>query len=161
MFFKKEAKRELNTMERFDVSNTYFRPALQTFTLCLGQEIQCSVHPKPTKTLPVAAVHVEYLVSSGHFRIIGVLGPDFRQGLGIFLFTTASRTALGSTQPPIQWVTGSLSLEVKRPGSEAEHSPPSSAEVKNEWSYTSTRQYVFMAWCLVKRRDNFTFTLPY
>jgi hypothetical protein len=32
----------------------------------------------------------------------------------------------------------------------------SSAEVKNAWSYTSTPQYVFMAWCLVKHRD-FTF----
>jgi hypothetical protein len=30
------------------------------------------------------------------------------------------RTALGSTQPPIQWVSGALSLEVKRPGREAE-----------------------------------------
>jgi hypothetical protein len=29
---------------------------------------------------------------------------------------------------------------------------------KNEWSYTSTPQYVFMEWCLVKHRDNFTFT---
>jgi hypothetical protein len=27
---------------------------------------------------------------------------------------------------------------VKRPGREADYSPPSSAEVKNEWSYTST-----------------------
>jgi hypothetical protein len=26
----------------------------------------------------------------------------------------------------------------KRPGREADHSPPSSAEVKNVWSYTST-----------------------
>jgi hypothetical protein len=34
---------------------------------------------------------------------------------------------------------------VKRPGREADHSPPSSAEVKNAWSYTSTPQYVFMA----------------
>jgi hypothetical protein len=58
-----------------------------------------------------------------------VLGFDFRRGLGIFLFTTASRTALGPTQPPIQWVQGALSLEVKRPGLEAVHSP-SSAEVK-------------------------------
>jgi hypothetical protein len=64
------------------------------------------------------------------------MGP--RQGLGIFLFTTASRPALGPTQPPIQWVLGSLSLRVKRPGREANHSPPSSAEVKNAWSYTST-----------------------
>jgi hypothetical protein len=53
---------------------------------------------------------------------IEVLGFDFRQGLGIFLFTTASRTALGPTQPPIQWVPGSLSLGVKRPGREADYS---------------------------------------
>jgi hypothetical protein len=30
--------------------------------------------------------------------------------------------------------------------------------VKNAWSYTSTSQYAFMAWYLVKHRDNFTFT---
>jgi hypothetical protein len=47
-----------------------------------------------------------------------------------FLLATASRTALGPTQPPIQWVPGALSLGVKRPGREADHSPPSSAEVK-------------------------------
>jgi hypothetical protein len=29
---------------------------------------------------------------------------------------------------------------------------------ENEWSYTSTPQYVFMAWYLVKHGDNFTFT---
>jgi hypothetical protein len=33
---------------------------------------------------------------------------------------------------------GALSLGVKRPGREADHSPSSSAEVKNAWSYTST-----------------------
>jgi hypothetical protein len=58
------------------------------------------------------------------------LGFDSRRGLGIFLFTTASRTALGSTQPPIQWVPGAIFLGVKRPVREAGHSPPSSAEVK-------------------------------
>jgi hypothetical protein len=60
---------------------------------------------------------------------IEVLGLDSRRGLGIFLFTTASRTALGHTQLPIQWVTGTLSLGVKRARREADHSPPSSAEV--------------------------------
>jgi hypothetical protein len=39
----------------------------------------------------------------------------------------------GPTQPPIQWVPW-----VKRPGREAVHSPPTSAEVKNKWIYTST-----------------------
>jgi len=34
----------------------------------------------------------------------GVLDFDSRRGLGIFLFTTALRTALGPTQPPIQLV---------------------------------------------------------
>jgi hypothetical protein len=62
----------------------------------------------------------------------------FPAGLGISLFTTASRTALGPTQPPIQWVPGALSLGVTRMGREADHLPPSSAEVKNAWSYTYT-----------------------
>jgi hypothetical protein len=41
---------------------------------------------------------------------IVVLGFDSRRELGIFLFTTASRTALGHTQPPIQWVIRALSV---------------------------------------------------
>jgi hypothetical protein len=61
---------------------------------------------------------------------IGVLGFNSRRGLGIFLFSTASRTALGPTQSPIQWLPGTLSLGVKRPGRETDHSPPSSTEVK-------------------------------
>jgi hypothetical protein len=43
---------------------------------------------------------------------------------------------MGPTQPPIQWVPGTLSLGVQRPEREADHSPTSSAEVKNVWSYT-------------------------
>jgi hypothetical protein len=49
----------------------------------------------------------------------------------IFLFSTASRLALGPTQPPIQWVPGTLSTGVKQLGHEADHSPPFSFEVKN------------------------------
>jgi hypothetical protein len=55
---------------------------------------------------------------------------DSRRGLRIFHFTTVSMTALGPTQRPIQWLPGALSLRVKRPGRGADHSPPSSAEVK-------------------------------
>jgi hypothetical protein len=51
-------------------------------------------------------------------------GLDDR-GSGIFLFTTVSRTALGPSQPPIQWVPGAVSLGVKRPGRESDHLPPS------------------------------------
>jgi hypothetical protein len=65
-------------------------------------------------------------------------GFESRQGLKIFLFTTASRPALETTQPPIQWVPGALSLGVEQPEREADQSSPSSSEVKNAWSYTST-----------------------
>jgi hypothetical protein len=61
-----------------------------------------------------------------------------------FLFTISSRPALRFTQPPIQWVPAALS-RVKRPGCEADHSPPTSAEVKKMWIYTATSPYVFMA----------------
>jgi hypothetical protein len=61
---------------------------------------------------------------------IGLSGFEFRRGLGIFHFDIASRPALGPTQSPIKWVAGVLSLGVKRPGREADHSIPSSAEVR-------------------------------
>jgi hypothetical protein len=74
--------------------------------------------------------------------------------MGIFLFAITSRMALGPTQRSILWVTGALSSGGKRLGSQGEHSPPSSAEVKNAWSYTSTPQHVLVARYLVKQREN-------
>jgi hypothetical protein len=62
-----------------------------------------------------------------------------------FLFFTSSRTALGPTQPPIQCLPRALSPGVKRPGREADHSPPTSAELKKIWIYTATPTYVFVA----------------
>jgi hypothetical protein len=53
--------------------------------------------------------------------------------------------ALGPIQPSIEWVQWSLSQGVKRPGREDDHSPPTIAEVKKTWVYTSTPPYVFMA----------------
>jgi hypothetical protein len=37
--------------------------------------------------------------------------------------------------PPVQWIR-ELFLGIKWPGREADHSPPSNVEVKNEWSFT-------------------------
>jgi hypothetical protein len=91
---------------------------------------------------------------------IGVLGFDSRRGVGIFLFTTASRTALGPTQPPIQWVPGALSLGVKRPGREASHSPLSSAEVKECVElYLHSPNTPSRRGARLKHRYNFTFYL--
>jgi hypothetical protein len=57
----------------------------------------------------------------------------------------SSRPDLGSIQSPLQRVPGALSPGVKRPGREADHSPPTSAEVKKMWIYTSTPPYAFIA----------------
>jgi hypothetical protein len=68
-----------------------------------------------------------------------------------FLFVTVSRPALGPTQPPIQWVPGALTPGVKRPGSEADHSPPSSTEFKMGGTIPPLPQYVLTAWCLIEQ----------
>jgi hypothetical protein len=83
----------------------------------------------------------------------------------MFLFTTASRTAVGPTQPPIQRVPGVVFLGAYRPRREAEHSPPSNAEVKEGVELYLHFQCALMAGAkLKKHRDNFTllyFTLLY
>jgi hypothetical protein len=67
-----------------------------------------------------------------------------------------STPALGPTQPPIQWVGGVLSVGVKRPGREASHSPPSSAEVK-ERVELYLHSPIRLQGVVLKHRDNFTF----
>jgi hypothetical protein len=73
-----------------------------------------------------------------------------------FLFTTASRTALGPTRPPIQLVLAAFSPGVERPRHVSDHSTPSRDDVKNAWSYTSTPPIRVHGVVLIKHRD-FTF----
>jgi hypothetical protein len=88
---------------------------------------------------------------------LGDRGFESRRGLETFLFTTASRSALGPTHPPIQWIPGDLSLGVKRSGREDVHSPPSSAEVREcvelYLHFPSTPSWYGAQ---LKHRDNFT-----
>jgi hypothetical protein len=58
-------------------------------------------------------------------------GSRVRFPMGARNFSLHHRVQNGS-QPPIQWVRGALSLGVKRSGREADHSPPYSADIKNE-----------------------------
>jgi hypothetical protein len=61
---------------------------------------------------------------------------------------------------PIQWVPGALSLGVKWPGREADHSPPSSAEVKECVEiYLHSPNRPSGRGTQLKHRDNFTFIL--
>jgi hypothetical protein len=66
-------------------------------------------------------------------------------GLSFMDLVSVSRSVLGSIHSPIQRERGALSPGVKRPGREADHSIPASAEVKKVWIYTSTLPYIFVA----------------
>jgi hypothetical protein len=97
-------------------------------------------------------------------------GVRFLAEAGNFSLRHRVQTGSGAHTASYPMGTGVLSPEVKRPGHEVDHSPASSAEVKNVWGYTSTLPYALMWWCLVKyrirmgwylvkHRENFTFTL--
>jgi hypothetical protein len=55
------------------------------------------------------------------------------------------QTGSGDHPIPIQRVLGAFSPGIKRPGRDADHLPPTSAEVINTWIYTSTPPYIFTA----------------
>jgi hypothetical protein len=61
-------------------------------------------------------------------------------------------------QPIIQWVPGNLSPGVKRPVCQADHLPPTSAEIKNAWSYTPLPHT--SSWLGAKLRTGTTLPLP-
>jgi hypothetical protein len=70
-----------------------------------------------------------------------------------FLFSENVQTRSESTQF-CQYVSGVLSIGAKVPEQYANHSPPSTAVVKNEWSYTTTP---FISLHIVQR-NNFNST---
>jgi hypothetical protein len=81
---------------------------------------------------------------------------DFRHGQEIFCFPTRPYQFWDPASFLINGYRGAISPKAKRPGCEVDHAPPSSAEVRFAWSCISTPPCVFMAWCLIINRDNFT-----
>jgi len=85
-------------------------------------------------------------------------GVQFPTGSGNFSLHHPVQSSSGAYQGSYPIGNGGSFLAITQLGHEIDHLPPSNAEVKNAWSYISTLRYVFMAWRLVKHRDNFTFT---
>jgi hypothetical protein len=67
---------------------------------------------------------------------------EFRVPVGTRIFSSTQCPDLPSL---LTTGTGALSPGVKRPGHEADHSPPTSAEVKKTRIYTATPPYAFIA----------------
>jgi hypothetical protein len=112
-----------------------------------------------------------FVILSSDWATVWAVRVQFPAGAGIY--PLRHRLCTPSGAHPVSYPMGTriFSQEVKAAGRETDHSPPSSAEIKNAWSYTSTPPYVFIVWCLikhgcvftawnlVKHRDNFTFAL--
>jgi hypothetical protein len=104
-----------------------------------------------------STMKMKWLVSlySDELRV-GRPGFDYRQRQDLVLYNV--KPPLVPTQPPIQRVPCAISSEIKRPGREADHSPPSSAEVKCGGTVPPLPHTAsFRSAWLIKHRDNFTF----
>ena len=73
-------------------------------------------------------------------------------------FPHLSRPVLGSTPPPVQWAP-SISRDKERPGRDADPSPPSSAVVKKQQSYTSAPPMTVQPVQSACKRVHYTFFL--
>jgi hypothetical protein len=70
----------------------------------------------------------------------------FPAGQTCFTLLPKSIPALGPILPYVQWVPGTLSPRMERPGREASYSHLSNAEVKIECCYAFTPTYAFMVY---------------
>jgi hypothetical protein len=97
--------------------------------------------------------HIWYII-----QVVSLIWMFDYNFLWILLFDTAYKTALGPTQPPIQVVPGALSPGGKTAGSWSQ--PLTSIQFRRQRMrgvIPPLPQYVFIAWCLVKHKENFTF----
>jgi hypothetical protein len=80
-------------------------------------------------------MHHNIIINSSSVGIAAGYGLDGRGWIPcrdkVFLFSIASGPALRPKSSPIQWVQSAISMGLKGPGREAEHSPPTSTEIKN------------------------------
>jgi hypothetical protein len=92
----------------------------------------------------VVAIHKRVLNNLGGAGIAQWYSAGIRAGWSEFRVPVGARNfsphyrVQTDSGAPIQWVPVVLSLGVKRPRLEVDHSPPSTDEVKNEWIYIST-----------------------
>ena len=70
-------------------------------------------------------------------------GFDPRQRQELLPYSTAYRSAT------VHCIPYAHSPDTKHPRRKDDHSTPSSAEVKNVWSYTYSPPYVLVVWCLI------------
>ena len=84
---------------------------------------------------------------AGHLRKWGSV-PKQGQDFALLIPSPAQKTIPVCTNT--RSFPGVKQLEYK-----VDHSPPPTVKVKNSWSSVSIPAYAFMAWCLIKQRQDF------
>lgn len=89
-------------------------------------------------------------------------GIAFRFPAVITDFFLLQRVEIGlvAAQAPIQCVPW-ISLNIRRSGLEEDYAPASSAEAKNACSQSSIPVCIFMAWCVIRYRNNLNSSYSY
>jgi len=77
---------------------------------------------------------------------------------GKIFFFRSVQTVCGNHPVSYPLGTGRISPLVKWQQRQANHSTPSGAEGKNEWSFAFTVPYVLMTSCLIKHKYDFVFS---
>jgi hypothetical protein len=90
------------------------------------------------------------------------IGVQFPAGVIDRIFSLRHRVKIKSGILPAPYRMGTRGSypRVKRPGCETDQPHPSSTEVKNAWSYTSTPP-IRPHGAVIEHRENFTFTLTF
>jgi hypothetical protein len=120
------------------------------------------LYERPRYTTIEANIHTliyaRHLQQSLQRLRYGLQDPRLEAGSGKKLVSSpeTSRPSWGPPSFPFSWFWLSFP-EVKQPGHDVDHSPPSSDEVKNEWSYISTPPIRLHG----EIRDKFTFFLTH
>jgi hypothetical protein len=73
-------------------------------------------------------------------------------------FLLSIKKGYSAHSTPAQWVPWAVSSAIKWPAREAGHSLLFCAEFRNDGAILPP-PYIFMTWCLIKHRNNFTYYL--
>jgi hypothetical protein len=110
--------------------------------------VEASLFHTPCRLIPISIVYGAGWAPKACLTAVEIRNKSIPGNRTRAVLPLASRyTQTGSGVHPTSYTmgTGSSFLGVKRLGREVDHSPPTNAEVKKVWIYTSTPPYAFIA----------------
>jgi hypothetical protein len=155
-----------NSVDEYNMAECQYKLSRISFTItmhCINYNLPCRMSFQFFKPFLVTPSMCERSRGSSVSIVTslqaGRLGFDSRERQKVILSHHRFHTDSGAYTESYLVSTVICFSRIKWPGREADHSSPSIAKVNSVWRCTSTSPYVYMAWYLVKHRDNFTFPI--